>query len=174
MPLKNRSARSEPGRDACIALLVDAGCDKKVIAHCRAVCACAEEYAARCSLADPGLVMQGALLHDIGRSVTHGIGHAQAGADLLREMGFSEAIARIVECHTGAGLTADECTLLGLAPRDCMPQTPEEKIVTHADNLLAGTRRVTIDESIADAIHLPGKARHRMYRLANEVELLAQ
>jgi uncharacterized protein len=77
-----------------------------------------------------------------------------------------------VECHTGAGLTPDECTLLGLAPRDCMPRTPEEKIVTHADNLIAGHRRVTIEESLASAIHLPLKARRRMYRLSCEVEQL--
>jgi uncharacterized protein len=163
-----------PDRDAGFALLEEAACAKNVIAHCKAVCACAEEYAARCSLADPDLVMQGALLHDIGRSRTHSIGHAQAGADLLREKGFPERLVRIVECHTGAGLTADECTLLGLLPRDCMPQTVEEKIVTHADNLLAGTTRETIDESIAWAIHLNRKTRHRIYRLANEVELLAQ
>lgn len=164
----------EPDRDACIALLEDTGCERGVIAHCRAVCACAEEYAARCTLADPVLVMQGALLHDIGRCRTHTIGHAQEGADLLRERGFPERLVRIVECHTGAGLTADECTLLGLLPRDCVPQTPEEKIVTHADNLLAGTTRETIDESIAWAVHLPKKTRRRIYRLANDVELLAQ
>ena len=161
-------------KKTCTGLLHKAGCDARVIAHCEAVCACAGEYAARCSLADPALVTRGALLHDIGRSRTHSIGHAQAGADMLREAGYPEELARIVECHTGAGLTADECTLLGLLPRDCMPQTVEEKIVTHADNLLAGTKRETIDESIAWAVHLPRKTRHRIYRLANEVELLAQ
>jgi uncharacterized protein len=114
------------------------------------------------------------MLHDIGRGNTHSIGHAQRGADLLREKGFHEEIARIVECHTGAGLTADECTLLGLLPRDCMPQTIEEKIVTHSDNLIAGSTRVIIDEEIAAAVHLPRKIRKRMYRLANDVELLTQ
>ncbi|MDD4138303.1 MAG: HDIG domain-containing protein [Methanoregula sp.] len=153
-------------------LLREAGCSRKVIAHCKAVRDCACEYAARCPDADFTLVETGAMLHDIGRGITHTIQHAQAGADLLRSMGFPEEIARIVECHTGAGLTADECTLLGLAPRDCMPRTIEEKIVTHADNLLAGTRRMTIDESLASAINLPEKARRRMYELSQEVELL--
>ncbi len=161
-------------RDRCITLLREAGCKPKVIAHCQAVCACAEEYAQRSSLADPSLVTIGAMLHDIGRGGTHSIGHAQRGADLLREKGFPERVARIVECHTGAGLTADECTLLGLSPRDCMPRTIEEKIVTHADNLIAGSTRVTIDEEISSAIHLPRKIRIRMYRLANDVELLTQ
>jgi len=153
-------------------MLRDAGCSRKVIAHCRAVRDCALEYARRNPDADYTLIETGSMLHDIGRGTTHSIQHAQIGADLLRSKGFSDDIARIGECHTGAGLTADECTLLGLEARDCIPRTTEEKIVTHADNLIAGTRRVTIDESIASAIHLPGKARKRMYRLAQEVELL--
>jgi hypothetical protein len=38
-------------------------------------------------------------------------------------------VARIIECHTGAGLTSDECTLLNLWPRDCIPRSIEERIV---------------------------------------------
>ncbi len=115
---------------------------------------------------------QGAMLHDIGRSRTHDIRHAQCGADLVREMGLGEDLARIVECHTGAGLTADECTLLGLSPRDCIPATTEEKIVTHADNLIAGQPAGHDPREHRVAIHLPRKARKRMYRLSCEVELL--
>jgi uncharacterized protein len=153
-------------------LLGDAGCSGKVIRHCQAVRDCALEYAGRNPDADYALVEAGSMLHDIGRSRTHSIRHAQEGADILRSRGFPEAVARIVECHTGAGLTPDECTMLGLAPRDCMPQTTEEKIVTHADNLIAGHRRVTIEESLASAFHLPVRARTRIYRLSCEVELL--
>jgi uncharacterized protein len=153
-------------------LLQEAGCSEKVIRHCQEVRDCALDYARRNPDADYALVEAGAMLHDIGRSRTHTIHHAQEGADILRSRGFPEELARIVECHTGAGLTADECTLLGLATRDCMPETTEEKIVTHADNLIAGHRRVTIEESLASSIHLPHKARKRMYRLACEVEML--
>jgi len=156
----------------CEDLLRDAGCSTKVIAHCRAVRDCACDYAAHNPDIGFSLVEQGAMLHDIGRGRTHDIRHAQCGADLVRSMGLGEEIARIVECHTGAGLTADECTLLGLSPRDCIPRTPEEKIVTHADNLVAGKTRVTIHESIGSAIYLPRKARKRMERLSCEVELL--
>ena len=153
-------------------MLQDAGCSAKVIAHSRAVKECACEYAAHNPATDFSLIEQGAMLHDIGRSRIHDIRHAQCGADLIRSMDLGEELARIVECHTGAGLTADECTLLGLSPRDCMPRTTEEKIVTHADNLIAGKKRVTIHESIGSAIYLPRKARKRMYRLAADVELL--
>ena len=162
----------DPKEKTCEDLLRGAGCSAKVIAHCRAVRDCACGYAVHNTDIDSHLVERGAMLHDIGRSRTHDIRHAQWGADLVRSLGLGEEVARIVECHTGAGLTADECTLLGLSPRDCMPRTTEEKIVTHADNLIAGTQRVTIHESIGSAIYLPKKARKRMERLAAEVELL--
>jgi uncharacterized protein len=157
---------------ACEDLLVNAGCGSKVIAHCRAVTVVALEYAERNPDVNRELVVMGAMLHDIGRGSTHTIQHAQAGADLLRSLGVAEPVARIVECHTGAGLTPDECIQLGLYARDCIPTTTEEKIVCHADNLIAGKRRVNIEDSIASAIHLPEKVRVRMYRLAAEVELL--
>jgi uncharacterized protein len=162
----------DPRQETCEDLLRSAGCSTKIISHCRAVRDCALEYAARNPGTDIHLVERGAMLHDIGRSRTHGIRHAQCGADLVRSMGLGEDLARIVECHTGAGLTADECTLLGLSPRDCMPRTLEEKIVTHADNLIAGKKRVTIHESIGSAVYLSKKARKRMERLAAEVGLL--
>ena len=155
-------------------MLRDAGCSTKVIAHCRAVTECACEYAHSNSSVDFSLVQTGVMLHDIGRGITHSIAHAQQGADLLRSKGFSEKIARIVECHTGAGLTADECSLLGLSPRDCMPTTIEEKIVCHADNRLSGTRRTSIEEAIQSSSHLPKKAKLRMYHLAQEVELFCK
>jgi uncharacterized protein len=153
-------------------LLREAGCSEKVLAHSRAVRDVALEYAKRNSLVAVDLVSEGSMLHDIGRGASHTIQHAQRGADLLRSHGIREEIARIVECHTGAGLTADECTILRLSPRDCMPRTTEEKIVTHADNLIEGRKRVTIDASIASAIHLPRKVRRRIYLLSQEVELL--
>ncbi len=159
-------------RGHCITMLREAGCSAKVIAHCQAVCDCALEYARGDDLVDFSLVRKGAMLHDIGRGSTHSIAHGQEGADIIRSLNLPETVARIVECHTGAGMTADECILLGLLPRDCIPHTVEEKIVTHADNRIAGVMRVTIDESIASAIHLPRKIRRRMYHLAREVELL--
>jgi len=153
-------------------MLREAGCHEKVLAHCRAVRDVALEYAERNNLVSVDLINEGAILHDIGRGASHTILHAQWGADLLRAQGICEEVARIVECHTGAGITADECTILRLSPRECMPRTTEEKIVTHADNLIEGRKRVIIDASIASAIHLPRKIRRRIYHLSQEVELL--
>ncbi len=111
------------------------------------------------------------MLHDIGRSKTHGIGHAQSGAEICRKLGLPEEVARIVECHTGAGLTADECSLLGLLPVDCIPQTLEEKIVTNADNLVGGRHEISIERDLMEAFALKRNVRRRIYRLWLEMEL---
>jgi uncharacterized protein len=122
---------------------------------------------------DPELVRRGALLHDIGRSVTHSIAHAQAGAALCREMGLDEELCRIPETHTGAGLSSDECTLLGLSPVSCVPETLEEKIVAHADNLVRGSKVISLEERMMRIAELPGRAKRKIWRLGMEVELLS-
>ncbi len=155
-------------------LLRDAGCSHKVIAHCCAVTGCALEFAGNNPLIDRDLLEAGAMLHDIGRGRTHSIHHAQAGADVCRTLLFSEPVARIVERHTGAGLTADECTLLHLLPRDCIPHSIEERIVAHADNLIDGTHKGRIEGTLGSAIHLTRKIRRRIYHLALDVECLCK
>lgn len=154
------------------ALLREAGCDEGVVRHCRAVTVLALALAGDDPLFDRSLLEAGGMLHDIGRSRTHGIGHAQAGADLLRADGWPEAICRIVERHTGGGLSADECALLRLAPRDCVPATPEERLVAYADKRLKGDRVVSMERELDRSFALPHRARRRMYRLWREAELL--
>lgn len=154
------------------ALLRTAGCDEKVVRHCQAVTALALDLAGSDSLFDRSLLEAGGMLHDIGRSVTHGIGHAQAGAALLRADGWPEAVCCIVERHTGAGLTADECTLLGLLPRDCVPVTPEERLIAYADKRLKGDRVVSMERELARSFALPHRARQRMCRLWRDMDIL--
>jgi uncharacterized protein len=151
------------------ALLARAGCDRRVIAHARAVTALALSFSDS-PLVDRDLVVAGAMLHDIGRSMTHGIAHAQRGAEIARSYGLDPAIACIIERHIGAGLTADECSLEGLVPRDCVPVTPEEKIVANADNLVHGDRVAGIEDTLTGAIRLKKRVRRRMYRLYLEME----
>jgi len=155
------------------ALLRSSGCSKRVIAHCRSVRDLAIEYL-HDNIMDREVLEAGALLHDIGRGITHGLPHAQAGADLCRRRGVPEEVARVVERHIGAGLTADECTLLGLLPIDCMPRTLEERVVAHADNRVAGTRRICLDERLLHAIHLQKRQKQRLYRLWQEMEMFRQ
>ncbi|MDD1661223.1 MAG: HDIG domain-containing protein [Methanomicrobiales archaeon] len=152
------------------ALLLRAGCDRRVIAHARAVTAVALTFS-ESPLVDRDLVRAGAMLHDIGRGVTHGISHAQRGAELARSFGLDPAIVSIIGRHIGAGLTADECSLQGLVPRDCVPVTLEEKIVANADNLVHGDRAASIERTLGASIRLKKRVRRRICRLYLEMEV---
>ena len=121
-----------------------------VLAHARAVEGLALAMCDRAELAglwvDRDVVQQGALLHDIGRSVTQDVRHASLGAELLRQERWPEHVINAVERHTGAGIDAAEAAALGLPVKDYTPQTLEEKIVAHADNLHTGDKRLTLAE----------------------------
>ncbi|MFO8133695.1 MAG: HDIG domain-containing protein [Thermoplasmatota archaeon] len=120
-------------------LLRDAGCQPEVVEHARKVqrlaVAIAERIRQRGGDVDLATVKIGAMLHDLGRSETHGIGHIPAGVRLARELGLPENVVRVIERHGGAGIDPDEAERLGLPPGDYVPQRLEEKIVAHADNL---------------------------------------
>ena len=122
---------------------------ENVIEHSKAVCKKAMKIADNFKDADKDLIKKGALLHDIGRSKTHGITHAVEGAKIVREYGYPEEVQNIVERHIGAGLSEDEAIKLGLPKKSYIPQTIEEKIVAHADNLISGTKEVDVDFDIA-------------------------
>lgn len=105
------------------------------------MCDCAE---AQGLVVQRDVVSQGALLHDLGRSITQDVRHASLGAQLLRDAQWPAAIVCVVERHTGAGIDAREAALLGLPVKDYTPQTLEEKIVAHADNLYSGSQRLVL------------------------------
>ncbi len=149
-----------------------AGCPDNVIAHCHVVHDLACQYATTRKV-DRKLVSWGAALHDIGRSQTHSLAHAQIGADICRAYGLPEEVARIVERHIGAGMTAEECGAEGLKPIDCIPETPEEKIVAHADNLVRGVIVISLEERLDIATNtLPETIVRRIAALADEVKHL--
>jgi uncharacterized protein len=152
-------------------LLVRAGCDPSVIAHARAVTVLALLFA-KSPVVNRDLVRAGAMLHDIGRGMTHGIDHAQRGAGLARSLGLDPRVVSIIERHIGAGMTADECSLWGLAPRDCVPRTIEEKIVANADNLVQGDRPGTVEATLGASLRLKRRIRLRICRLSLEMECL--
>ncbi|NYT05945.1 MAG: HDIG domain-containing protein [Methanomicrobiales archaeon] len=151
------------------AVLERAGCEPRVIEHCRTVARVAMQYTRRVPV-DADLVYTGAWLHDIGRARTHGLAHGQIGARMVRELGYSEAVARIVERHIGAGLTAEECRRAGLEPIDCIPRTLEEKIVAHADNRVRETTVISVEEAVSRAARLGPAIQERILLLAREVE----
>ena len=116
-----------------------------VIDHSVAVCKKAFEIAQNFPQANLELIEKGALLHDIGRSRTHGIRHAIVGVEIAREYGYSEDVLNIIERHIGAGITKEEAKNLVLFDKSYVPQSLEEKIVAHADNLISGTKEVDVD-----------------------------
>ena len=118
---------------------------ENVIDHCKAVYKKAMEITSNFDDVDEDLIRKGALLHDIGRSRTHGITHAVEGVKIAKEYGYDEDVLNIIERHIGAGITESEAEKLGLPKKSYVPQTLEEKIVAHADNLVSGSKEVDID-----------------------------
>ncbi len=86
-------------------------------------------------------IIAGSLLHDVGRTVSHEVDHGVKGAELVREKGWEDEIAKIVERHIGGGITKQEAEELGLPKRSYLPKTKEDKIVCHADNTAGGKER---------------------------------
>jgi uncharacterized protein len=121
---------------------------------------------------DLELVRIGALLHDIGRSQTHGVTHAYVGSNMLRDSGVPEPVIKIVERHIGAGIPSNEAIALGLPDKDFIPETIEEKIVAYADKLVDGKRRMSFEEAcaqIADSLGFAHPAVSRFQVLHREL-----
>ena len=92
------------------------------------------------------LLEAGAMLHDIGRSKTHGLSHAIVGCEIAEKLGLPGDIISIIRNHIGAGITREEAMARGLPPEDYIPLTIEEKIVAAADNLAFGDELQTIQQ----------------------------
>jgi len=142
-----------PTKVEALKLLKDSGVDATVIAHCQTVSALAVKIGKRCPKhVDLKLIEIAGLLHDIGRSTTHGIDHAVEGGKIARKKKLPEEVVRIIERHIGAGLTKEDAVRLTLPKKDYVPETLEEKIVAHADNLLSGTQKVPVAQTISGLI----------------------
>ena len=155
-----------------IRILFSRGCDDGVVKHCKKVAKAASRYHG--ASVDDSLVYAGAIMHDVGRCVTHSIHHAAEGARICEEMEMPAGLTHIVRSHTGAGLSAEEASLLGLEPEDAVPRTLEAKIVAHADNLVKGSRKITMCERMMLIADLPARSKKAIARLAFEVELLRE
>jgi len=142
---------SIPSPERCLELLRESGCSDNVIRHCKAVRDVAVKIARKAD-ADVELVEVGALLHDIGRSKTHGILHGVKGAKIAEKLNLPESIIHIIERHLGAGIPKEEAKKLGLPAKNYIPQTLEEKIVCHADNLIDNCRRQHIENEVKRAL----------------------
>jgi uncharacterized protein len=167
-----------------VALLIKSGCSEEVIEHSKTVAEYARKIALnikRCAEKkglpvniDVDAVFIGGLLHDIGRSKTHGIDHAVVGARLAIENGLNDKVVYIIERHIGAGITKEEAAHLGLPVKDYLPGTIEEKIVAHADNLVFGSRVGTLNELMSSLRkkQLDEKIILRFIELNNEIDAM--
>jgi uncharacterized protein (TIGR00295 family) len=143
--------KSIPSPEECVRLLRENGCSERVIKHCKAVRDVAIKIAEKTN-ANLELVEAAALLHDIGRSKTHGIFHGIEGVKIAKKIGLPNNIVRIIERHLGAGIPKAEAKKLGLPLKDYIPITLEEKIVCHADNLIDNCRRQKVKKAVERAL----------------------
>ncbi|AKB17702.1 MULTISPECIES: TIGR00295 family protein [unclassified Methanosarcina] len=166
-------------RAQAIRLLEESGCAPNVIEHCKEVASLAVEIAEKAKAAgnnvNPALVEVGALLHDLGRCRTHGIAHAIEGFKLAKSKGVEPEVAEIIKRHIGAGVSKEEAKKLGLPEDDYFPRSLEEKIIAHADNLVKGTKRITINDrlELMNKKNISEYVVQRVKKLAEEVEGLS-
>jgi len=163
-----------PSREQALRFLRQSGCSRNVIKHCEAVTELAVEigkaFKDRRFDVDLELVEIGALLHDIGRSKTHSVHHAVIGAEIAKSLGLPEPVISIIKRHVGGGITLREAKRLGWPKDIYVPQTVEEKIVSYADKLIEGSRRVPIEKTIENfSRKLPPSAIARIRGLHSEM-----
>ena len=147
--------------------LLDAHCDRRLIWHCKTVAKVAREIAEGAKMKHPQLDVDlaeiGALLHDIGKSQSTKLDHAWIGAELIRKSlslpvnpHYREVLARIVERHTGVGLSQAEIQKINMQQnlqipeRDYIPETLEEIVVAYADKLVVADQPRTFEEQLIE------------------------
>ncbi len=148
-----------------------------VLRHVKAVQKLALEIGSKVKSVDLDFIRGASLLHDIGRFkirikgkdvVKHGI----YGGEILRGEGLPD-YALVAERHLGAGISKEEVISqeLDLPLKDYVPVSREEKIICYADKLIAGDRRISIDEAVDRFNNEIGeKAGEKIKKLAEEVE----
>ena len=141
-----------PNDSECIRLLTEAGCKRRVIVHCCTVWTMAEAIARRIDC-DIDLLRAGAFLHDIGRSVDHSIMHAVIGASIAADLGLPREVVEIIRKHVGAGLDEQDVIEMGLPKGNYIPDTIEQKIVCHADNMVSDNKFVPHTYSVDRLMH---------------------
>jgi len=133
---------------------------------------------------DKNAILIGALLHDIGRAITHDpFLHFIKSAEILKKEGLDNKIVKIAERHFSAGLDKHDAEKLGLPPKDYIPETIEEKIVSSADNIVYGNKESNsdnfirrldeIDRKNGELKWLTEKTRIRVFKIKEEIEELS-
>jgi uncharacterized protein (TIGR00295 family) len=152
-----------PCEEEALEMLTRYGVDKKVIEHSKAVYKKALELAEKIirkglATVNIDLISAGALLHDIGRYNENSLRHGVIGGELLRKLGYSPDLARIVERHVLCGISKKLAKKYDFpADRKYIPETIEELIICFADKLVAGRRSVDLKKRYSYWIKKYGK-----------------
>jgi CTP:molybdopterin cytidylyltransferase MocA/HD superfamily phosphodiesterase len=158
--------REIPSFAECEAVLAEYQADERVVRHSRVVAgvafALATALVERGVHVEPLLVRAAALLHDVAKGKPE---HAQAGAQLLRDLDFGNA-AEIVAAHTDYTLVAGKLD--------------EAAVVYLADKLVSGDRVVGIEkrfqrsfdrfQGIPAALDSVTRRRATAEKIAHEIE----
>jgi len=163
---------SYPSSDECYRMMVQEGLSTVVIRHVCVVNKVAMELARRAG-ADLELVNAASLLHDIGRSKTHGVHHVAESVRIAREHHLPEDLVLCIGRHIASGFTSEEAAELGLPEGDYMPRTLEDKVVSLADNLVSDRSIKTVAQS-AERMRSKGfeLSATRMIVIAKEMETI--
>ena len=165
--MKSERSKNNLSRSKAISLLEKEGCNESIIKHSLAVSKKAKEIAEKIEAngydIDVKFVEIASLLHDIGRSRTHGITHGIEGSKILRRI-YPE-FSRVCEIHIGAGLDKKEAIALELPAKDYLPRTLEEKVIAYTDNIIAGDKVVDIEDTIKKLEEKLGKEHPAIIRV---------
>ncbi len=166
---RGKDVRIIPTSDEARKILHKYGATEHIIKHSEAVARLALKISELAG-ANSDIVLAGALLHDIGRTVTHSVSHGIKGAEILVRERIHPAVVNIAKHHVGAGISKEESISLGLGDRSLFPVTLEEKIVAHSDNLIDGFTKVPLS-SVIDKFIKKGlkKSAERVKRLHFEL-----
>ena len=140
-----------PCEEEALELLTKYDLDKNIIEHSKAVYKKALDIAEKIiqkglTTVNIELIRASALLHDIGRYNENSIRHGVVGGELLRKLGYSSKLAKIVERHVLCGISERFAKKFEFPTRKFIPETIEELIICYADKLVAGRRLVDLEK----------------------------
>lgn len=136
-----------PSKTMCRRILEAAKVTTASMAHAEMVEEVASAIAEEVHKRFPGkvdlrLVSAGAMLHEMGTSRERGLRYIMAGVGMAHQLGLDPRLIEVIRRHKGAGMGYMEAARIGLPLHDLVPRTLEELIVSHADLLVEGDRRL--------------------------------
>jgi uncharacterized protein len=127
----------------------------------------------------PGVVVQAALLHDIGVYVCDGyewltnqppfnkpyVQHTLAGAWILKQEGFSVDVIQSAHVHAGVGITSADIVKFGLQlpEGDYFPVTPVQRLVTYSAKFHSKTPKFKTVEQITESLKRYGSEKTEIF-----------